>query len=84
MMVWRTVFFFFFWLKRLTLCDIDLTLPRGQLDLARALIATNVPVIVVLIEGRPRVLEDALVGAAGVLDGKLSFLEEGLSMRKRE
>ena len=52
----------------------DLTLPRGQLELTRSLIATGTPVVVILVEGRPRVLEDALDGAAAVLHGGDSFL----------
>ena len=62
----------------------DLTLPRGQLNLARSLIATGTPVVVVLVEGRPRVLEDALDGAAAVLHGdnfsSLFFFLSNLSL----
>ena len=45
----------------------DLTLPRNQLDLAKAAIATGKPVVIVLLEGRPRILEEIVPGAAAIL-----------------
>jgi len=45
----------------------DLWLPDDQRDLAAAAIATGKPVVVVLLEGRPRVLGNIATGAAAVL-----------------
>jgi beta-glucosidase len=45
----------------------DLNLPREQLELAAAAVATGKPVIVVLFEGRPRVLGDIPETAAAVI-----------------
>ena len=38
----------------------DLTMPDAQLDLARAVAATGTPVVLVLLEGRPRVIAPVL------------------------
>lgn len=45
----------------------DLTLDKNQLDLAHAAIATGKPVILVLVEGRPRVISSIEEGIKGVL-----------------
>jgi beta-glucosidase len=45
----------------------DLTLDRNQLDLAKAAIATGKPVILVLLEGRPRVIREIVPGMKGVV-----------------
>ena len=45
----------------------DLTLPAAQLDLAAAVIATGTPVVLVLLEGRPRVVSSIVDGAAAVV-----------------
>lgn len=45
----------------------DLWLPEAQRDLAEAAIATGKPVIIVLLEGRPRVLGDIADDAAAIL-----------------
>ncbi len=45
----------------------DLTLPQAQLDLAAAVMATGTPVVLVLLEGRPRVVAPAVEGAAAVV-----------------
>ena len=45
----------------------DLNLPAGQLELARQLYATGKPVILVLVEGRPRVIHEIEPGASGIL-----------------
>ncbi len=45
----------------------DLTLDKNQLELAKAAIATNKPVILVLVEGRPRVIREIVGGMKGVL-----------------
>lgn len=45
----------------------DLTLDKNQLDLAHAAIATGKPVILVLVEGRPRVISSIEEGMKGIL-----------------
>lgn len=45
----------------------DLSLPQGQLDLLQAVIATGTPTVLILVEGRPRVLNGANDGAAAVI-----------------
>ena len=46
----------------------DLALPKGQTDFVETLMATGTPVIVVLVEGRPRLLGN-LIDAAAIIDG---------------
>lgn len=46
----------------------DLTLSHNQLLLAKAMIKTGKPVIFVLNEGRPRIINDVEPGAAAILD----------------
>jgi beta-glucosidase len=45
----------------------DLTLPEPQLKLAEAVIATGKPVVVVLVEGRPRIINRIADGAGAIL-----------------
>jgi beta-glucosidase len=45
----------------------DLTLPEPQLKLAEALIAVGKPVVVVLVEGRPRIIRRIADGAGAIL-----------------
>jgi beta-glucosidase len=45
----------------------DLTITRPQIKLAQAMIATGKPVVVVLIEGRPRVISDFADDASAIL-----------------
>ena len=45
----------------------DLTLPRAQLDLLDAVAATGTPVVLVLVEGRPRVLGEHASGADAIV-----------------
>lgn len=45
----------------------DLTLDKNQLDLAHAAIATGKPVVLVLVEGRPRVISTIEEGIDGIL-----------------
>ncbi len=45
----------------------DLTLDKNQLELAKVAIATNKPVILVLLEGRPRVIREIVPGMKAVL-----------------
>jgi beta-glucosidase len=58
----------------------DLTLPAQQLKLARAVQATGVPTVVVLLEGRPRVVRDAVAGAAAVVLGCWPGMEGGTAL----
>lgn len=45
----------------------DLTLPEPQLRLAQAIEATGVPTVLVLVEGRPRIIRPIVDGAKAVL-----------------
>jgi len=45
----------------------DLALPRGQQEFAKQLYATGTPVILVLIEGRGRIIREIVPGARGIL-----------------
>ena len=45
----------------------DLTLPEAQLELAEAVMATGTPVVLMLLEGRPRVISRIADGAAAVV-----------------
>lgn len=49
----------------------DLTLPQAQLNLVRALAATGKPVILVMIEGRPRLITAVAEQVPGILLGFL-------------
>eukprot|EP00160_Parvularia_atlantis_P014335 Unigene349_Nuclearia_a/m.1214 Unigene349_Nuclearia_a/g.1214 ORF Unigene349_Nuclearia_a/g.1214 Unigene349_Nuclearia_a/m.1214 type:complete len:752 (-) Unigene349_Nuclearia_a:47-2302(-) len=55
----------------------NVALPNGQLEYLRQLIATGRPVIVVLTQGRPRILYDATDKAAAVINAMLPCLEGG-------
>ncbi|MDQ2747406.1 MAG: glycoside hydrolase family 3 C-terminal domain-containing protein [Acidobacteriota bacterium] len=46
---------------------VDLTLPETQLKFAEAIIATGKPVVVVLVEGRPRVISRIADKVSGIL-----------------
>ena len=45
----------------------DLNLPRGQQELVRRIAATGKPVLLVLVEGRPRVVRDTVPKAQAIL-----------------
>ncbi len=45
----------------------DLTLLPAQLRLARAVEATGVPTVLVLLEGRPRIVREVVDGARGIV-----------------
>ena len=47
----------------------DLTLPQGQLRLARAIEQAGVPVVLALFHGRPRIVRDAVDGARAIVTG---------------
>ncbi|MEW6509850.1 MAG: glycoside hydrolase family 3 N-terminal domain-containing protein [Bacteroidota bacterium] len=55
----------------------DLTLDDVQLILANAMIKTGKPVIIVLIEGRPRIIRPVVDGAAAILMAYLPGMEGG-------
>ena len=55
----------------------DLNLPKAQLDLATAIQATGKPVVLVLIEGRPRIITPIVDGANGILLAYLPGNEGG-------
>lgn len=58
----------------------DLTLDAAQLTLARELIKTGRPVVVVLLEGRPRVIAPLVDGAAAIVLAFLPGMEGGRAM----
>ncbi|GAB4338211.1 MAG: glycoside hydrolase family 3 N-terminal domain-containing protein [Calditrichia bacterium] len=49
----------------------DLNLPEAQLELARALYRTGKPVVLVLVEGRPRIIRQIADDAAAIVMGYL-------------
>lgn len=55
----------------------DLTLDKAQLDLASAVIETGKPVVLVLIQGRPRVISSIADGVSSVLVAMLPGMEGG-------
>ena len=55
----------------------DLTLDAAQLALADALIKTGKPVVLVMIEGRPRIMRTIADGAAAILMAYLPGMEGG-------
>ena len=55
----------------------DLTLDAAQLYLAAELIKTGKPVIVVLLEGRPRVIQPIVAGTSAIVLGFLPGMEGG-------
>ena len=55
----------------------NLTLDAAQLELTAALQATGKPVVVVMIEGRPRIIEPIVDRAPGILIGFLPGIEGG-------
>jgi len=58
----------------------DLTLDNAQLQLAQALLDTGKPVIVVLLEGRPRVIAPIVAKASAIVLGFLPGMEGGRAM----
>jgi beta-glucosidase len=55
----------------------DLSLPQAQIELVQAMISTNKPVIVVLVEGRPRLINKFADDVQGILMAYLPGLEGG-------
>jgi len=58
----------------------DLTLDRAQLDLASALMGTGKPVVLVMFEGRPRLISGIVSGAKAVLIGFRPGIEGGRAL----
>ncbi len=56
---------------------LDLTLNKAQLELANKLIETGKPVILIMLEGRPRIITDIAQNAKGILVGFLPGMEGG-------
>jgi len=55
----------------------DLALPQAQVDLVQAMVASNKPVIVVLVEGRPRIINKFADDVDGILMAYLPGIEGG-------
>ncbi len=55
----------------------DLTLPQSQLDLVQALQKSGKPVVVVLLQGRPRIIRPIVDGARAILLAWLPGMEGG-------
>jgi beta-glucosidase len=55
----------------------DLALPQAQVDLVQAMISSNKPVIIVLVEGRPRLINKFSADVDGILMAYLPGLEGG-------
>ncbi|HNW60343.1 MAG TPA: glycoside hydrolase family 3 N-terminal domain-containing protein [bacterium] len=55
----------------------DLTLPDAQLDLVKALVKTGKPVVLVLAEGRPRIIRPVADGVKAILLAWLPGMEGG-------
>jgi beta-glucosidase len=58
----------------------DLTLEDAQLSLAEALIKAGKPVVLVMLEGRPRIIRRVVEGAAAILVGFLPGMEGGTAI----
>ncbi len=58
----------------------DLTLDDAQLELAKAVIAAGKPVILVMIEGRPRIINKIVAGSKSILIGFLPGMEGGRAL----
>lgn len=58
----------------------DLTMPKPQLDLARAMLATGKPVVLVLLQGRPRILQEVGDSADAVVMGYWPGPEGGTAL----
>ncbi len=58
----------------------DLSLPRAQLNLARALQQTGKPVILVLVEGRPRLIREIEEKSAAILAAFLPGMQGGTAI----
>lgn len=56
---------------------VDLTLPDAQLDLVNALVKTGKPVVLVLAEGRPRIIRPVVEGVKAILLAWLPGMEGG-------
>ncbi len=59
---------------------MDLTLPQEQIDLAKALYESGKPVILILVEGRPRVINKITQNAAAIVMAYLPGMEGGQAL----
>lgn len=58
----------------------DLEITEPQIELARKLYASGKPVIIVLVEGRPRVISKIVDGAEGIIAAYLPGMEGGIAI----
>jgi len=58
----------------------DLTLPKAQLEYAKMLIATGKPVVLVMIEGRPRVITEIAEKVDGIVVAFLPGMQGGVAI----
>lgn len=58
----------------------DINLPRKQIEMAKALYETGKPVILVLVEGRPRIIREIVNDAAAVIMAYLPGMKGGKAM----
>lgn len=58
----------------------DLTLPEAQLELVRKVAAANKPVVLVLLEGRPRIIRPVVDKASAIIMGYLPGMEGGTAI----
>jgi len=55
----------------------DLTLPHAQLRLVKTLAATKIPIVLVLVEGRPRLIHEIVDATQGIVMAYLPGMEGG-------
>lgn len=60
----------------------DLTLPAAQIEFAEKMIATGKPVVVVMLQGRPRLINGIAAAAAGVVNAFLPGMEGGTAIAR--
>lgn len=58
----------------------DLTLPKAQLDYAKKIIATGKPVVLVMLEGRPRVITEIADKVDGIVVSFLPGMQGGVAI----
>lgn len=59
---------------------VDLTLPKAQLDLAAAIAKTGTPMVLILAEGRPRLITDIAEKAQAIVMAYLPGMEGGTAL----
>jgi len=58
----------------------DLTLPKAQLDYAKKIIATGKPVVLVMLEGRPRIITEIADKVDGIVVAFLPGMQGGVAI----